>query len=273
MNIISASRRTDFPVFFFEYFLRCLKNGFIEVKNPYNYKQNKNVSLKDDDVSFFVFWTRNPINIIKNIKLLKKYKFYVLVTINPYTEEIEPAFSDKNLFLNYFKELSSLIGKDRVVWRYDPILISKKYSYNFHFEKFEEYSSILNKFTNKVIISFLQFYKKNIKKLIKENIIDINFEKKISILSNFSSISKNYNLKIELCCDEINLLIKKQLFTNFDNIKSSKCIDCNIINNIYGTKYNEIKDKYQRKFCNCDKSIDIGQYHTCKYGCIYCYAK
>lgn len=311
MYPISASRRSDLPAFYFDYFLKSLNEGYIKFRNPFNYKQIREVSLKEEDVSFFVFWTKNPLNLIKYYKEIKNLKFYVLYTLNPYPENIEPGLSDKRLFINYFKELSSLISPDRVIWRYDPILISDKFSVNYHIENFEKLYLELSNYTKNIIFSFVQFYRKNLKKLKNEGIREISDNEKLKILESFSKINKN-NLKLSICCDNIfyNNLENKNLFsynyknlinsnfnsnsnftspcissyncnnnTNFNldknslKIEKSICINPEIINNFYKTNLPYEKDKYQRELCNCSKSIDIGEYGTCKYNCIYCYAK
>lgn len=300
MYPISASRRSDLPAFYFDYFLKSLKEGYIKVRNPFNYKQIREVSLKEEDVSFFVFWTKNPINLIKNYKKIKDIKFYVLYTLNPYPENIEPGLSDKKFFINCFKELSSLISSERVIWRYDPILTSSKFSISYHIENFDKLYSELSSYTKLIIFSFVQFYKKNLKKLKNEGIRETKDEEKLAILEKFSKINKN-KLKLSICCDNILLknLENKSLFSdnlknlnnssyyssydpdcnlNHDfninfNISKSICINPDIINTFYKTNFLYEKDKYQRELCNCSKSIDIGEYGTCKYNCIYCYAK
>ena len=280
MNIISASRRTDLPAFYFDQFLMSLQNGFIEVTNPFNKKDKKIISLNKNDIAFFVFWTKYPINIIKNYNKIKDYRFYVLYTLNPYPAIIEPDFKNKKYLIELFKKLSDIISPSRVIWRYDPIIYSSYFNENYHQENFEFLASKLSNYTNKFIVSFVQFYRKNIKKLYNLGIKKLDYYKKLEIINKLNKIAKKYNIELNICCDEIvNINFNNSdIFNNYNiydsiNLIKSSCINSDIINNYYKTNFIFEKDKNQRLLCNCSKSIDIGNYKTCKFNCIYCYAK
>lgn len=114
--IISASRRTDIPYFYTDWFFQQVKQGCTYVKNPYN-NQERKVSLLPGDVNCFVFWTKNPTPMIKKLYLLdKEYNYYFQFTLNPYENEIEVNLANKeDVVIPAFKNLSNLIGAEKVV--------------------------------------------------------------------------------------------------------------------------------------------------------------
>ena len=137
--ILSASRRTDIPAFYSPWFLNRLKQGFLYVRNPFNEKLVYRVSLKNDVLDFIVFWTKNPFNMLPLLKDLDKFNipYYFLFTVTSYGSELEKSLPLKTTIMKTFKRLSDLIGKERVVWRYDPILFTDKINLDHHKRSFE----------------------------------------------------------------------------------------------------------------------------------------
>ncbi len=253
--IISASRRTDIPAFFGKYFYNSLTNGEFKIINPFNRKVSF-INFSKKDIDGIVFWSKNPAPFFKYIKNIKKmdYKFYFHFTLNFYPENIEPFLPNINERINTLNKLHDIISPNKIIWRYDPIILTNYFNINFHKENFE---FILNKISHnvdKIIVSILTLYRK-----IKKSFPDINEDKGMEkkVLYELNKIAQNYGKNITTCCYKI------------EGIKEAKCIDASIFNNSF--KYS--KHYGQRKSCNCDKSIDIGDYRTCKYKCLYCYAR
>ena len=201
---------------------------------------------------------------IEKLNLLKDYSYYFLFTLNPYGKDIETNVPEKSEIIETFRKLSQMIGKEKVIWRYDPILISEKYNKEFHYEKFEILSEKLHKFIDKCIISFLDFYRKTKQKTKHLNLIEISEIEEIEIAKQFAQIGKNYDLKIQTCAEKFDL--------TGSGILHGKCIDDELIIEIRDQILDVTKDKNQRKECNCVQSIDIGEYNTCFHNCLYCYA-
>jgi len=263
--IISASRRTDIPSYYSEWFFNRIKEGYLLVRNPMSKHQISRINLSPNMVDGIVFWTKNPTPMLKNIHKLKDYPFYFQFTITPYGKDIEPSLpSKKETIIPTFKYLSDMIGPQRMVWRYDPILINKKYSIEYHTDTFEKMTKLLYKYTRKCTISFIDDYK-NIRKSTKTlKMFDLADNKKRIIARNISEIAHAYNLTIDTCAEEI--------YLNEYGIKHAKCIDPLIFEEIIGKPLKIGKDKNQRPACGCASSIDIGMYNTCSNGCVYCYA-
>lgn len=262
--IVSVSRRTDIPAFYSDWFFNRVKEGFVYVVNPMNLKQVSKVMLTPDKVDCFVFWTKNAGPMLERLDELKDYKYYFQFTITAYDRDIENGILDKKEIINNFKRLSNKIGKERVILRYDPILLSEKYTIEYHYRAFEKLCKQLQGYTEKCIISFIDFYKKTKRNTRELKILPMRDVEIEEIAEELAQIAKKYKLEIETCSEGIDL--------SKYGIKKGKCIDDQLISKIMGCKVNVKKDDTQREVCGCVKSVDIGQYNTCKHHCLYCYA-
>lgn len=262
--IISASRRTDIPAFYSEWFFNRLQEGFVLVPNPRNPKQFSRVSLKRDVVDCFVFWSKNPSAMIGRLDQLAPYNYYFQFTLTPYQKEIEPYLPSVEKRMEIFQRLSDQIGQDRIVWRYDPVFINPRYSVDYHISSFEKIAASLKEYTNTCIISFIDEYS-HIRGTLAEHYIRSMENQDIHILSKaFSEIAESKELTLQTCAEDIDLDVY--------NITHGACIDRKRIERISDCSLEVKKDKNQRPACHCIESIDIGAYDTCPHGCIYCYA-
>lgn len=263
--IISASRRTDIPAFYSDWFLNRIKEEYVYVRNPLNFYQVSKIKLSPDVVDFIVFWTKNPEPLLSRLDELKNYNYYFQFTLTSYGNDIEENVPKKGKYvIQTFKKLSDKIGKDRVIWRYDPILLNEKYTINYHTENFEKIAKQLSGYTEKCTISFLDFYKKTEKNLKSCNIEQFNNQTIKILAKNLSDTAHSYGLKIDTCSENIDL-------SEFQ-IGHACCIDGALMERLTNCKFKVSKDKNQRKECGCVESIDIGAYNTCPHGCRYCYA-
>lgn len=263
--ILSVSRRTDIPNYYSDWFYERIKEGFLYVRNPFNMRQISRIPLSYDVVDCIVFWTKNPLPMMDRLNELDKYKYYFQFTLTGYGQDIEPNVPHKkDIMISVFAELSKRIGRERVIWRYDPILINDKYTIEYHEKAFGQIAERLYPCTKKVVISFIDLYAKTKRNtgslLIKKMDTDI----MIDIAQRLSKIAKGYNITIESCAEKIDL---EQY-----GINHGSCIDKETIENIIGCRIICGKDKNQRPECGCMESIDVGTYNTCKNGCKYCYA-
>jgi hypothetical protein len=264
--IISASRRTDIPTYYSEWFYNRIKEGFVLVRNPMNIHQISRIKLTPDVVDGIVFWTKNPIPMLARLDELKDYMYYFQFTITPYGKDVEPIVPSKpNEILSAFKRLSDMIGPDRVVWRYDPIMISERYSLDYHVRAFGKIAEELHGYTHKVTISFIDVDYRGVKKNIKElALLDFPAVAQVELSASLAEIARSYGLKIDTCAEKVEL----QQF----GIEHARCIDDRLFEKLLGCHLKINKDKTQRLECGCVASIDIGMYNTCKNGCRYCYA-
>ena len=162
MLIISASRRTDIPAFYSDWFMNRIREGYYMKVNPFNRHQTKRVSLLREDVDAICFWTKNSKPMNSSIPDLVNMGYNVLFqyTLNDYPKDIEPGMPKLGSRIDEFRFLSDLIGPEKVIWRYDPIVLSNKTNVDFHIERFTYIAEQLSGYTNRAIISFQDFYKK-----------------------------------------------------------------------------------------------------------------
>ncbi len=256
-NIISVSRRTDIPHYFLEYFLNCLKKGYAKIIHPFSRKEIK-ISLKKEDILGFVFWSKNFKPILTHLNEIESYSknFYFHFTINQHPKEIEPLKIELEELVKTFKILSKRYGKENIVLRFDPILPNSIYPLKNQLENFKNISNLLEGYTNLCITSFMYPYKKTIRKIKKRgfNFIEDPISLKKEILETFNFEAKKRGLKLKICSSDIKT-----------SIEEAKCINGEIFKE-------NIKKSPSRKNCNCDFSLDIGFYNTCKTKCLYCYS-
>jgi len=137
--IVSVSRRTDIPAFYSEWFFNRIKEGFVYVINPFNRKQISKVELTPKTVDLFVFWTKDAEPMLKRLDELKEFNYYFQFTITSYRNDIEKDIRRKSDIIKTFKKLSKIIGKEKVIWRYDPILLNEFYTKEYHYKWFEKF--------------------------------------------------------------------------------------------------------------------------------------
>lgn len=263
--IISASRRTDIPGYYFEWFLQRLKEEYVLVRNPWNPHQVSRVSLSPQVVDGIVFWTKNPAPVLERLGELSGYHYYFQFTLTPYGPEIEPNLPSKNkVIIPAFQRLSRELGKERVIWRYDPIFLSSRYTWEYHCRYFEVLAARLASYTNRCTVSFLDWYRKTRKNAGRLGIVDMNMNQQKELLGQLVSLAGKYGITLDVCGEE----------QDYSDIGAHKahCIDKGLLEQIGNYKLKAGKDKSQRAACGCVSSIDIGAYDTCPNGCLYCYA-
>ncbi len=264
--IISATRRTDIPSFYGDWFVNRLREGYILIQNPYNYNRYSKAYLTPDDVDIIVFWTKNPIPFLKHLPEIDSmgYTYYFEFTLTPYGRETERNLPDKELLLDTFVGLAKKLGRHRMVWRYDPIIIDDVYTIEYHAERFSYMANRLCDSTERCVISFVDSYKNVTARMGKDPAYLMTQQNIYTIAEIFEGIAKQNGFEIYTCAEKIDL--EKY------GIKHGACIDKNIIEKVLGCSISALKDKNQRPECLCVESIDIGTYNCCGNGCNYCYA-
>lgn len=288
--IISASRATDIPAFFSEWFLRRLQAGYIKWINPFN-NVPQFVSLSKSRV--FVFWTKNPqpfFPVLDELDLQGK-GYYFHYTVNDYEEErFEPGIPALEERINTFIKLSNKIGRDKVIWRFDPLILTEDLDINVLLGKIERVGNYLHRYTNKLVVSLadIETYRSVRRRLEQANVRWKPFTNKdIKLLcEGLRFLSQRWRVKVSTCCESAT-------FRDL-GLESNSCIDPDLIGKLFHSdsevrkllkldeqinlfiedtpNRNCLKDSGQRLDCGCMISKDIGSYNTCPHGCIYCYA-
>lgn len=272
--IISASRRTDIPAFYSKWFMNRIRARYCLVPNPLNMKQVTRVSLQPSDVEAIVFWSKNPAPLLPHLTELDRlgFHYYFQFSLNNYPWALEPNIPSLNDRITTFKDLSRHVGPLRVIWRYDPIIISNLTPFEFHRERFAWIAEELKGVTYRVMVSIVDFYQKTDRRLSQlEDEEGFSFERDvlssngtISLLEDLADIARKNNIEIFTCAEEKD-------YSDI-GVPPGKCIDEGMLRQEWSLNLEYKKDPYQRGSCLCMVSKDIGINDTCLHGCPYCYA-
>lgn len=272
--IITASRRTDIPAFYSEWFMNRIRAGYVLVPNPFYPESVSKIPLSPDEVSAIIFCTKNPEPMLKHLPELDRfgYRSIFQVTLTGYPSYIEPRVPETKRVIEIMKRLADKLGPERVIWRFDPVLITSETPEEKIIEKFKGLARELKGSTERVIISFTTFYKKVLGRFGSAEeqrgikFIDVRNDPECAgrISSILAGVSEEYSLAIQSCSSPTDL-------SGF-GISKGSCVDSELLNRIFGLKVKNAKAKSQRKDCGCAESRDLGQYDSCPHGCIYCYA-
>jgi len=260
--IINTGQRTDIPAFYSEWFANRLKEGFVCVRNPYNPKQVSRYRLDPSVVDVIGFCTKNPAPMFRYMDLLKDYGQYWFVTITPYGRDIEPNVPDKHVLIESFKRLSDTVGPSATGWRFDPILLSSRYTPEYHLRAFEQIASELDGYTETAVISFIDLYPK-----VRRNFPEareVPEEQRLSIGKKIIRIASRHGMTVKPCAEGEALAAYGADCTG--------CMKISDYEKAIGKRINAPKRKGARTECACYLSCDIGAYDTCRHLCRYCYA-
>lgn len=263
--ILSASRRTDIPNYYSEWFFNRIKDGYVYVRNPMNVHQVSKIDINPEMVECIVFWTKNPEPMLNRLEELAPYHYYFQFMLTGYGKDMECHVPHKReRIIPIFQELSKKTGMQKVIWRYDPVIFTKKYTPEYHLKAFEQIAAALRGYTEKCVISFVDLYAKNKKNMKLLEWYEADEEELREFAEKISKIAKKNGMSIGSCAERMDL--------EEYGIEHNCCIDKTLIESIIGCRLKAGRDKNQREECGCMESVDIGTYNTCKNGCKYCYA-
>lgn len=305
--IISASRSTDIPAFYAKWFFNRLAKGYCVWYNPFN-QQPMYISFKNCRV--VVFWTKNPEPIIPYLEELDKrgIHYYFQVTLNDYVNEgFEPNVTSVAKRIETFKKLSTMIGREKVIWRFDPMIVTKELSPRELLKRVWNIGNQLKGFSDKLVFSFVDVkaYRKVQNNLVKEincftkndvESAEMSEEQRYEVVDGLVKIreawkAEGWDVTLATCGEDAS-------YENY-GIEHNRCVDGELMKKIFAEdeelvyylhtlkwperdmfgeipplpqKEKKVKDSGQRKACGCMVSKDIGMYNTCRHLCVYCYA-
>lgn len=261
--ILFVSGRCDIPAYYSTWFYNRIKEGYVDVRNPFNAHQISRIYLNSEQIDAIQFCTKNPIPMIERLDELGDIPYMFHITITPYHNDIERNVPDKRRIIEAIKMLSKKIGKDRVILRYDPIVLTKTYTTSYHIKAFASLSKQLSGYISTCIISFVDEYK-NMKAHAKEmGFLPIVEEDMKTIGKAFGEIAQTNHMKIQTCAEDVDL--------SPYHIEQGACISKDIMENLLNRPYEPPKGKAIRE-CKFLPTVDIGDYNYCAHYCGYCYA-
>ncbi|MDQ7793310.1 MAG: DUF1848 domain-containing protein [bacterium] len=252
IQVVSASRRTDIPAFYAEWLLNRLRAGYCLTSNPFNPRQVTRVALAPGE-TVLVLWTRDPRPLLPALPELEGFRHYFLFTLTAYPRHLEPGLPPLGQLVASFSRLSRLIGPRRVIWRYDPIILSRELDAAYHLQAFTALARALEGATERVVVSFLDPYPRVMRRLkVNRDPPDPD------LLGRLAGIAGEHGIRLQTCAEGLE--------------PEGKCVDDGLVSELSGVAVPARKDPGQRPACRCVASRDIGAYDTCLHGCLYCYA-
>ena len=262
--ILGVSRRTDIPAFHSEWFMNRLRAGYVLVRNPCYEHIVYRVELNPRDVDCLIFISKDPEPMFRYLDEMDRIGFnYIFqVTITPYGKDIEPGVRNKDNVIDSFIRLSERIGKERTVWRYDPILFNDSIDIEYHERKFSEFCGRLEGHTERCVFSFLDSYPKLEQHIREGKLRETTGSEMGSVGEVLAPIARGHGIEMTSCCT-------RQDLSKY-GIQRRGCLDKETMRKL-GIPY-EIGSVPVREGCLCVKNSDVGMYDTCDHNCIYCYA-
>ena len=305
--IISASRSTDIPAFYADWFFHRLKVGYSAWTNPFNGVKS---FVSYEKCRFIVFWSKNPKPLLEHLDELKERNIgcYIQYTLNDYENEgLEKGVPPLDERIDTFRRLVDKLGKGRVIWRFDPLILTDQIGLDDLLRKVENIGNQLWGYTEKLVFSYadIDSYKKVKANLDKShvNYMEWTTAQMEEFAQKLSELNQKWRYQLATCGEKIDL-------TPY-GIQHNRCVDDDLMirfahhdkvlmdflgveiktleNSLFGTepipantimlsethyalKKKDNRDKGQRQFCGCIISKDIGEYNTCPHLCEYCYA-
>jgi len=260
--ILNTGQRTDIPAFYAEWFANRLREGFVCVRNPYAPHQVSRYRLDPAVVDVIGFCTKNPAPMFPYLDLLEPYGQYWFVTITPYGRDIEPRVPEKSRVLEAFRRLSGIVGKNSMGWRYDPILLSERYTEAYHLRAFEKIAVALEGCTDTVVISFVDLYPK-VRRNFPE-LREVEPERRIALGRAMIEIAAEHGMTVKPCAEGDELAAY--------GADCGGCMRVSDYERAIGRRLNVPRRKGARAACACYLACDIGAYNSCLHLCRYCYA-
>lgn len=296
-EILSASRGTDIPAFHTQWFMNRWEKGYVKWVNPFNRKSFQYISFTKTRA--LVFWSKNPRPLMPYLSQIVQGNivYYFQFTLNDYGKEgLEPQVPPLKERIEIFKKLSEVTGPEKVIWRYDPLILGDSLGVEELLDRIGSIGNQIHSYTKKLVFSFANIgvYKKVQNNLRKTGKLyrELTPEDRYQIAKGLSKLAREWNLEIATCAETDDL--------SGYGIKHNSCIDGELLlrlshndpelmrfmgvkessqgvslfdNSISNPFSNgNFKDKGQRPACGCIFSKDIGQYDTCPHLCTYCYA-
>lgn len=260
--ILFVSGRCDIPAFYSEWFFNRIHAGFVDVRNPYDAHQISRIPLTSNNIDAVLFCTKNPMPIMERLNEIP-FPYLFHITLTPYHHDIEPNVPDKQMLIQAIRTLSQRLGKDRVILRYDPVLLNERYTLDYHKKAFEKLIKQLAPYLSTVIFSFIDIYKNTMQHAQELHFRSLTETEMTECAKAFSKIAATYQIKLQTCAETIDL-------SSYD-IKNGACISKEIMEKLLCRPYDPPQGKPIRS-CRCLPTVDIGDYNACLHYCKYCYA-
>lgn len=259
--IFSASRRTDIPAYYADWLFRRLEEGRVAVRH--DARRVTRYVFSRPDVDCLALWTKNPLPLLNRLDALRVWPCVFQFTLTAYGEDMEPGLPDRAARLEAFRELAAAFGPERMVWRYDPLLLGGPYTVAWHVSRFEALARRLRGCARTCVISFLDWYPKIRGRLESLGVREATPAERRALGAGLARSAAGNGFRITACAEggELEAL----------GIRAAGCLSRELAERAAGRAL-DLGPSRQRPLCRCVASVDIGAYDTCGNACAYCYA-
>lgn len=261
--ILNTGGRTDTVQYYTEWLLNRFSEGYVLTRNPLFQNKVSRYELTPDKVDCVVFCSKNYKPLLPRLhEITDSFNTYFHYTITAYGRDIEPGVPSIEESMETLCELSRQVGRQRIAWRYDPVLLTEEYTIERHLQTFEHMAAVLAPYIDRCIFSFVEMYKKlqiNMPELIPLSTKDMD-----ELACGMGAAAEKYGIHLQTCGTNGD-------YTRY-GIHASGCMTLDILGAANGIEFKKLKHKGMRQGCHCIESRDIGAYDTCLNGCKYCYA-
>lgn len=286
--VLSASRRTDIPGFYTDWFMTQINAGFFEIKNPFT-RKTRRFDVSPKTIHSIVFWSKNYDVFIRSGagRRLREMGFHLFFnfTINSGSSRLEPCLPELSRRIDQLETLARLFGPQAITWRFDPICFYRTKQNGPIESNLAHFPFIAQKASQigipRCVTSFFDPYakiKRRLNFLAKTTgeyteFIDPEPARKAAIIRQMSKDLSGLGMGLSLCCEkEIFNLVGPET-----QVQQHACINGRKLQALFGGTCITARDYGQRskKGCLCTKSVDIGSYddHPCYHNCLFCYAR
>lgn len=261
--ILNIGGRTDTVNYFSEWLIRRFREGFAYSRNPYYPHIVNRIQLSPETIDVVEFCSKNYAPILKDLyEITDRFNCHFHYTITAYGKDIEPNVPSIDESIETLKRLTAIVGKEKIIWRYDPVLLTHEYSIERHLETFDEMAERLQPYVDRCLFSFVIWYKKLAVNM--PELLPMGDAEKNRLAQGMGDIAHRRHLYLQTCG-------MREDYSQY-GIHHSGCMTALIYEHSLGLRFKSVKHKGNRPGCGCMESRGLGEYNTCINGCRYCYA-
>ena len=261
--IINTGGRTDTVQYFTPWLLKRFEEGYVYTRNPLFPNKVTRYELSPDKIDAVLFCSKNYAPVLPRLhEITDKYRTYFHYTVTAYGKDIEPGVPSIDDSIKTLIELEKIVGRNRISWRYDPVLLTEEYTIGRHLDTFAYMAEKLAPHIDRCIFSFVEMYKKLETNM--PEIIPMSETERDALARGLGAAAAKLGMVIQTCGTNGD-------YTRY-GIQASGCITLSILGKANHIEFRNLKHKGMREGCHCMESRDIGAYDTCLNGCKYCYA-
>lgn len=261
--ILNVGARTDIVNYYGEWLMERFREGFLYTRNPLFRDRVLRYELSPEKIDAILFCSKNYAPFLEELAALEKnYRLYCHYTITCYGKDVEPNVPSVDESIRTLLEVERIVGRRRLGWRYDPILLTPAYDEKRHLEAFEWMAARLSGHVDRCVVGFVVPYAKLARNM--PELLPMAEETKRRLMSGVARIAERTGLTVQTCA----------VSGDYSDcgVPSRGCVTLSMLGEANGCVFRDVRHLGNRRGCACIQSRDVGWYGTCPNGCRYCYA-